>query len=772
MVNRNFIFIDEKAAQDIVSRRDLQSDDFIGAKQLAAILAGGSAQRQLSPTTFFVDARRGLYILDSRSTQENFIVIDLEHASLFSGCSDRDSLLRLQKLLRFACRRWEKVSPAPNERMINGGTKAAVFPYPITTQSSIRISVDLVPDRQRRLKRSSGIEMLVYRIGTTEGGGPAEVAPVTNFRKALEDLGDAKKELNEASKSAANETISKINALNVVKLQDGILHGGINGCNFDEWENYLSESQKAFVDHPLTSPERIEGPAGTGKTLCLVLKCIAQLRASREKGVEYRALFVAHSESTKRAIEDMFAPELGTENDRAKDFFALQSLKVTTLHELCGDLLRYEVGPADLLDRDAFESKQAQLIYTLEALQEVLTEDLPTHRSKMSDRFCHFLENTDVWAAAELFQHEISVIIKGRAGEDFAKYKKVPRLTYGLPIENEGDKAFTFLVFNSYQRRLKSSGQFDTDDIVISSLYQLDNPIWRRRREREGYDGIYIDETHLFNINELSIFHKITRSSSSFPIAYSADISQSLGDRGWADESFDDVLTGAPEDEAVKAKETQFSSIFRCSPEIVNLAFSVTSAGATLFTNFDDPLVAASSAFTDQEERLCRKPTYQLFASDEEMIEQAFTRGEKLVSDLRTTRGDIAIVVFGTELFAEVERFVRINNKRADILKHRGDMEVVRKARSQGRFVVSTPDFIGGLEFDAVILVGVDKSRVPPKINAQSIDSENYLSYATHQRMYVALTRAKYRVEILGVKVHGASEIFANALASDSLEME
>ncbi len=771
MTSRSFIFIDDKAAEDIVSRRDLQSDDFIGAKQLAAILIGGAAQRQLSPTTFFLESRRGLFILDSRSSQDNFIVIDLEQARLFEGCSDRDSLLRLQKLLRFARRRWEKISPAPNERMIAGGTKAAVFPYPINTQSSIRISIDLTPDRQRRLKRSNGIEMLVYRIGTNEGGGPTEEAPVTNFRKALDDLGEAKQGLVDAAKNAANETLSKINALNVVKLQGGALHGGISGCNFDEWNEYLSESQKTFVEHALTSPERIEGPAGTGKTLCLVLKCIAQLRKARNSGAEHRALFVAHSESTKRLIQDMFAPELGTENDRAKDFFTLQSLKITTLHELCSELLRYEIGPAELLDRDAFESKQAQLLYTLEALQEVISDDLPTHRPRMSEQFCRFLDDTDIWTAADLFQHEISVVIKGRAGEDFTKYKKLPRLTYGLPVGNEGDKAFTFLVFNSYQRRLKSSGQFDTDDVVISSLYQLDNPIWRRRREREGYDGVYIDETHLFNINELSIFHKITRSASSFPIAYSADVSQSLSDRGWADESFDNVLTGSPEDSSIETKETRFSSIFRCSPDIVNLAFSVTSAGATLFTNFDDPLKAASSAFTDQEERLCEKPTYSLLTSDEEMTEQAFVRGERLVSELSTTRGDIAIIVFGTELFAEMERFVRNNNKRADVLKHRGDMEVVRKARSQGRFVLSTPDFVGGLEFDAVILVGVDKSRVPPKLNAHSADSENYVSYATHQRMYVALTRAKYRVEILGVKVHGASELFTNALASGSLEM-
>ena len=88
---------------------------------------------------------------------------------------------------------------------------------------------------------------------------------------------------------------------------------------------------------------------------------------------------------------------------------------------------------------------------------------------------------------------------------------------------------------------------------------------------------------------------------------------------------------------------------------------------------------------------------------------------------------------------------------------------MVRRARASGRFVVSTPDFVGGLEFDAVVLVGVDKGRVPPKISSDSTDSENFVSYATHQRLYVAITRARYRVALLGVKARGVSDLLANA---------
>jgi hypothetical protein len=101
----------------------------------------------------------------------------------------------------------------------------------------------------------------------------------------------------------------------------------------------------------------------------------------------------------------------------------------------------------------------------------------------------------------------------------------------------------------------------------MTTIGQLDTPIWRRRRSREGFDRIYIDETHLFNINELSLFHHLSRSSENHPIAFSVDRSQSLGDRGWTDELFDETLSPG----AGVSGRTEVLGIFRCSPDIVNL---------------------------------------------------------------------------------------------------------------------------------------------------------------------------------------------------------
>jgi hypothetical protein len=345
----------------------------------------------------------------------------------------------------------------------------------------------------------------------------------------------------------------------------------------------------------------------------------------------------------------------------------------------------------------------------------------------------------------------------------------LPRLKYGLPTETPADRGFVWSVFRKYQDQLQTAAQFDTDDIVLTTIGQLDTPIWRRRRAKEGYDSIYIDETHLFNINELSLFHYLSRSTEQYPIAYSVDKSQAVGDRGWTDQLVEEALS--PDLNArVKTERTEIHGIFRCSPDIVNLAFSVTSAGATLFTNFDDPLKVASSMFTPEEERKCAPPLLVTSASDEGMVQDSFLRAEHLAKDLDASRSQVALVAFSDDLFKKAEAFALQHNKPVELLKQRGDIQVIQHAEKSGRFVLSTPDYIGGLDFSGVILIGVDDGRVPPTRTSNSGDSANFLAYASHNQLYVAITRARFRVEVLIAKERGLSSLLKGALVAGVLK--
>lgn len=763
-----YIFMDGAAVEDLINERLYQSIEFQEGRDLVAFIRGELATLPVSTSAIAIKKDGSGYIISPHSSERDYVVFDLEEAASMFELDNSGLLLAVQKTLRFCKKLWGGLLPSKHERILSNG-KAVVFPYPIGLQTALRVTIDRNPDEKRRSKRESGQAYLVYKFSDSEGEGPSETPRLTNFRKAVENRSGVQEA---ALSELANRKSSRNGAssLSVTELERDSTRPERVEVGLDAWRRWLTTSQLEFVTSTLTVPHRIEGPAGTGKTLCLTLKAIHALRTAAEQEKPHRTLFVAHSQATKLTIENLIAMN-GGDDLLAQDDELLtrpQTLRVTTLHELCAKLLRREISETELVDKDAYESKITQKLYAIEAVERAMNKDFSSHKPYLSTELDRFLDTTDKWAIAEMLQHEISVQIKGRAGQDLQKYKELPSLKFGLPIRNAGDKAFVFVMHDEYQRELVASAQFDTDDVVLSAMSQLATPIWKRRRAREGFDSIFIDETHLFNLNELSIFHKLTKVETSQPIAYSVDRSQALGDRGWTDESFDTAFD--PESEIHGGTSTAVKSVFRCSPDIIDLAFSVTSSGATLFTNFQNPLIAAVSAFSAEDERKCAKPCYLQFVDDDAMISESFSQAESLAREMAVQRADIAVIAFGDDLFERLTDWAQSQRKATEVIKSRGDLQAVERARQGGKFVLSAPEFVGGLEFSGVVLVGVDGGRVPPKSSGAG-DSQAFLDFAAHQRLYVAITRAKFRVVILGVRARGVSETLASAQASELLDV-
>jgi hypothetical protein len=757
-----FVAFDSVAAEDIVSDRFMQSVDYDAGKKLALLAQDKGKDDSISPRIAVARHSDGLFLQSASKPSPDSVVFDCEKSGLFDQkYSSAEVLLFIQKVLRFALKSWRSLSLSATERVLPNSSKAIIFPYPISQHTSFRISIEMSPDATRQNKRSSdGRSLLVYRSGTDEGGGPKEEAALTNFRRFL----NARREIvSKTPKPSAPAGTADIVALSITALDalPGTKLSSFQG--YEQWLLLLTRKQLSFVNSVLIAPHRIEGPAGTGKTLCLILKALTGLRAAKIADSLHKSLLITHSEATRQTVEQLIQTIDPISMEHSGGNKSRQTLRLATLQQLCGDLLRREISETEFLDRDAMESKQLQILYVEESLKAVMLEDYPTYKNVISEGFRNFLSITEQGTVAEMLQHEISVIIKGRADEQLDTYRELPRLKYGLPTETATDRGFVWRIFSRYQTHLQIVAQFDTDDIVLTTIGQLDTPIWRRRRDKEGYDSIYIDETHLFNINELSVFHHLTRSTTNYPIAYSVDRSQAIADRGWTDELFEEALSPDPDSLHTGAR-TEVQSIFRCSPDIVNLAFAVTSAGATLFTNFDDPLKLASSAITSDEERKCSPPLLVECSGDDEMIAEAFRKADGLKDALEITRSDVAIVAFTDELFKKAQEFTEKHHKPVELLKRRGDIEVKQRAQKSGRFILSTPDYIGGLEFDAVILIGVDDGRVPPTKGKDQSDSANFLSYASYNRLYVSITRARFRIQILISKERGPSLLLKGAI--------
>jgi superfamily I DNA/RNA helicase len=762
-----FTFFDEAAITEIINSREYQSTEFEKSTLLAEAFKGRVPQMRLSEALHAVKVGDGCFFLHSLVQSDNFVVFDNEEMPTLLNLAPSDLLLVYQKTLRFCKKLFDGLSPSKHERILSD-TKAVIFPYPIGLQTSIRLTIERQPDGKRWAKRETGRALLIYKFGESEGNGVNESPRLTNFRRAVDQRSEAYKLVKERIDNERNSLTAQSNSLSITELVNSPSHARMES-GIEGWRRWLTSNQLKFVESPLTAPHRIEGPAGTGKTLSLALKVIHNLSRAVASSQPHRALFVAHSQATKSAIENLIFAN-GGEPFIAANLHSPQpqSVEVTTLHELCASLLQQKIASVELIDRDAYESKLTQKLYISMALDKAMDFEYPSHKDYLSPSFCDFLVKTDRWALSEMIQHEISVQIKGRANEDLDAYKKLSPLKYGLPLQITADKEFIFLVYDAYQQSLEASAQFDTDDVVLSANSQLSTPIWRRRRAREGFDSIYIDETHLFNINELTIFHKLTRSENQQPIAYSVDRAQALGDRGWTDSEFESAVD--PQRIAQHLSAIDVKSIFRCSPDIIDLAFAITSSGATLFTNFHNPLQAAISAFSAEEERKSRKPRYISYINDEAMLVDAFVQADSIAKELAAPRAEVAIVIFGEELFKSAQSFVANTRRPVELVKSRGDQDAVNRARQGGKYVLSSPEFVGGLEFGAVILVGVDAGRVPPLASGTN-ESQSFLDYASLQRLYVSVTRAKYQVVILGNKARGASPALGSAISSGLLDI-
>lgn len=758
----SYLLIERNACIEIVQNRFYQNIGFPPARELISLIKGGDS----ALTGLRVSKNNRGVIVYSAPLSEDAIIFDLETLSIVSDCAESELLLAVQKTLRFCIKFWDSLALSSGEMFLRGSTKALVFPFTyVANRSGYRVTIEREPNGKRLSKRSTGRFLLAYKSGKSEGEGANEEASLTNFRKAYDDFAaldgivraqltdeQTKKPLSTFGITTLNGTTSTIPA------EQG----------FERWRHLLTDEQSKFVRSDWAVPHRLEGPAGTGKTLCLVLKAINTLRSMAEEIHPHRALFVVPSDELAEIIKNRFVGNEGADYlvDSSTEYTEQQqTVSVITLQKLCAQLLNHKIDETEFLDRDSVESKNTQLLYLDQIISDVKNKDVSLLRPFLSREFLEFLATEDSWTLAQLFRHEVAVVIKGRANGSLEAYRSIPPLDYGLPVRTPHDKEYVFRKYLDYQERLESANQYDIDDIVISAMGQLDTPIWRRRRQQLGYDSIFIDEVHLFNLNEISVLHYLTKQPSQVPISYSIDRSQAVGDIGWNDSEFYEAL-GTNIDSA--APTNPVNAVFRSSSEIVELAFCVTTSGASLFTNFQNPLDLATETFTADEEKKCAKPCVAYISDDEEFASATSRHVEAMAKSLHVSKDNILVIVFDDQLLGAIKQSWSHANKGFKALDKRGDLLVVNEASKAGCPIISSPELVGGLEFMGVILVGCDKGRLPQN-GSTSEFGRAYVNYRAHNNLYVAITRTKYRVEFIANRNRGISDILQRAIASNLL---
>lgn len=755
-----YLLFERSAIESIIGKSEFQSIEFPCGKNFIDFIR----KDEVAFKNNFINAIKtdeGI-IFAGKKISNDIIVFDLKSSGLLEKVTDDEALMLIvQKTLRTAIKIWNRYPFSSSERV--NETKSIVFPFVYTDKN--RVVIERSPKCERLTKRGIKNPLLVYNY--TDHGTTKDETPDTSILKEAGEIYIKQKvnikEYFDKISSTEIASKDKIEPIIHAETHKELSDGEFMYLDYEERLNRLTSNQRKVVENDnITSPLRIEGPAGTGKTSSMILRAFYLLEKKRSENCPFRIIFLSHSESTNIENKNSFLYINGSE--KYMDGKLPQQIHFSTLLKYCINVIKMQ--PSQVIDADAMDAKGLQRIYIEDAFDEVMKNKYKTYRSLLSQKLRKLLneEETPKGVILSMLQHEFSVQIKGRTNCTIDEYYIIDSIKNALVLETKKDKEFIFEIFLNYQDRLSNAAIYDVDDITISTISTLNAPIWRRERKEEGFDYIFVDEMHLFNMNEQYCFHYLTKSpeQKNIPICFALDYSQAIGDRGNTQQDY-------IEKNFNNADENCFNTVFRSSQYITDFCASISAAGALMFQDdYKNPYGTAMSGFTQSEEDQCHKPSLYMYNNDDKMIFSLKEHIKNCTKDFHCKNCEIALISFKEELFEE-EMIRKVSD---NIGKNISVINSKYSSRKNDDCIqLFGPYSINGLEFKCVILIGVDEGRVPKNVGTSDV-SQNYIKYEAFNKLYLASSRAKYRLIILGNKLHSVSSCLQYSIQNKLIEVK
>lgn len=518
------------------------------------------------------------------------------------------------------------------------------------------------------------------------------------------------------------------------------------GLTYQDWikpESPLTDAQRRVLTSEALDkyPLRILGPGGSGKTLLMQLLALKKLITAKERGEDCRIMYIVHSDAMRAKVIQRFEL-LSGENEGL-----IKNIKITTLSEYCREKLQLAVDA--ILDRDAEDAK----IFQLQQVQEAMRNEQINHRDEIQDSalLASVYGNSDLGEIfAKLLLAEISISIKGHGLEqDKRRYVESERSLSRLHgILTKEEREFVFSIFEWYHREVfENYGALDPDDLALSLYGSIKTPVWRLRRKSEGFDYIFVDEAQLFNENERRLFSLLSNDTKThIPIALALDEAQSFygqSNAGFATLGIKDI------------SNQSLDSIRRSTLEIAKLAFFVIQRSTNLFSS-DFPDFTSIESFNNSEkgEKL-GKPIIEKESPDSPNF------GKFILRRVRELRGDnirqIAVICHLESYWPTIELELSKADLPFQVLRERGE----KIKADQPIVVLCRPAQVGGQEFDAVIVVGLEKGTIALKDNPAL---ESAIEQQMIRETYLSITRARYKVIFAISKLSAENELISNAV--------
>lgn len=524
----------------------------------------------------------------------------------------------------------------------------------------------------------------------------------------------------------------------------------MEGWTYDQWttpNSPLTVTQRRILESDIADrqPVRIVGAAGSGKTLLMMLLAIRLLRRAAREARPLRVLYVVHNAAMQEKVWVRFIT-LGA--GPFLEHGCEQVLDVRTLFEYSRVFL--EVEGTAVFDPDAQESKDFQIEVVSECLRHTLRLETNSGVVSRSTLLSEVARNEELFLVfTSLTADEIGLAIKGH---DLANDRRTyvgseRRLSRLHGILNRDERNFMFDVYGEYHHRVFETLEIlDTDDLAMDLQSKLRTTIWAMQRRKLGCDYVFVDETQLFNENELRLFPLLTRGDTNHvPVVLALDEAQqtrAVPSTGLGLLGFEQLSHEALE------------SVHRSTHSILQLAFFVIQRTTDLFgADFPDFTGATKPVIPDSY-KLARLPELRRASQNAGLGAETVRQVHAL---RRNNIRQIGIVCHAERYWEEIHAAISKAGLPFILLNQRGE----RLDTARPLVVLGRPDTIGGQEFDAVLAIGLEQGVVPPRVANQALAVA--LEQQALREMYVSFTRARYRLVLINSHGSAPTSIIADA---------
>jgi hypothetical protein len=677
------------------------------------------------------------YLLSSKAKKASrLLLIRIEPGKLFTGIPVEHRLEAFHRTVKAAISYVEPTVLIPHQwRPFEEGSIGSFHSNSRATGETTRVLMDRKPKDTHH----------IYAFGLTakQADFDASKQDWAFFQAAIAGYDDLIDEANLRGRKVAEHstTIDLIG-----RLPEGFTHG----LSVKDWyESKLTRQQRAFVDFPLTQSVKMRGPAGTGKTVALIIKFMMEIYARLDSMRPFRYAFITHSTATVDLVQaiifalderHIFSPD-------AKD----QRFVVTTLLDLANESIAYDLHDLAPLSTDGREGRILQMEVIQSLVRDYRNSVWITKRVHCSDEFKAGIEAELGSRLAKLFSwelmNEFACVLDAEGVRDARdrreRYIKEQRRNWMMRLETREERLVVLDLYTAFRDQLREMMVVGVDQMISDYLGYLDSFRWDAIRHKQGYDAIFVDELHLFNRQERMVFHHLMRDQKAQPVVLMAyDAKQSPRDTFMRLPTHEIQQQGFWQGAKLgNIEQIDLVDVFRYTPEIAE------------FLHFIDQQFPAVDL---EEEWLPYNGKSQLehgprpilveVPGNQEQYDVVFPRAIEAARRLGEGRR-VAVLCLNFETFELLlgvgryqENFVAVQS--------REQLSDIRYARK--RFIFSMPEYVAGLQFNVVFLLDANK------VEGVSLgERRRFIS-----NLYLAASRAERWVEIYARRdLGGATDV-------------